>query len=78
MTRLFFSVGKNQRVSPGDILGAILGETGIKGNQVGDIDIYDQFSFVEIAPKVAQQVIEGMSRNKIKGKTVNVEVATDK
>ncbi|MEM9982529.1 MAG: DEAD/DEAH box helicase, partial [Bacteroidota bacterium] len=67
MTRLFFNVGRNQRVSPSDILGAILGETGLRSHQVGDIDIYDKYTFVDIDPKEAAKVIKVMKKNKVKG-----------
>ncbi|MGD1840355.1 MAG: DEAD/DEAH box helicase [Thermonemataceae bacterium] len=75
MTRLFFNVGRDQRVSPGDILGAILGETGLRSHQVGDIDIYDKYTFVDIDPKEAAKVIKVMKKNKVKGNAVNVELA---
>ena len=75
MTRLFFNIGRLQRVSPGDILGAITGEVGIKGSDIGNIDIFDKYSFVEVNPKDAQKVVEVMSTNSIKGKSVNVEFA---
>ena len=44
MTRLFINLGKNQNVKPGDILGAIAGESGIPGRLVGSIDMYDKYT----------------------------------
>ena len=73
MTRLFINVGKKDRVSPGDILGAITGETGIAGSQVGAIDIYDKFTFVDISKEDVDNVVSSIET--IKGKKVNVEVA---
>ena len=40
MVRLFINIGKNQKARPGDILGAIAGETGIAGSLIGTIDMY--------------------------------------
>lgn len=77
ISRLFLSVGHKDNVSPKNILGAIAGETGIPGHLVGEIDIYDKFSFVEIPNDYVQQVIEVMNGNQIKGKRVSVEVAQD-
>jgi len=73
MTRLFINVGKKDRVSPGDILGAITGETGIAGSQVGAIDIYDKFTFVDVSKEDVDNVVSSIET--IKGKKVNVEVA---
>ena len=45
MARLFINIGKNQNVKPGDILGAIAGESGMPGKMVGSIDMYDKYTF---------------------------------
>ncbi|WP_026135421.1 DEAD/DEAH box helicase [Nafulsella turpanensis] len=75
VARLFFNLGKKAKVSPADFLGAITGETGLPGRKVGDIDIYDKFTFVDVPAEDAQKIIQIMSRRKIKGKSVNVELA---
>ena len=46
MVRLFINIGKKQHVKPGDILGAITGESGMPGKLVGAIDMYDKYTFV--------------------------------
>ena len=48
MVRLFINIGKKDRVKPGDILGAIAGESGIPGKLVGEIQMYDKYTFVEV------------------------------
>lgn len=75
MVRLFINIGRDQKVRPGDIVGAIAGETGIAGNAIGSIDIYDKFSFVEVPKTDVKKVLEGMDNNSIKGKKVNIEIA---
>ena len=75
MVRLFLSVGKIDRVRPNDIVGAFTGETGVSFNNIGQIDILDKFSFVEIAEQDVQKVMKGMKNNTIKGKSVNIEIA---
>jgi len=75
MTRLFINIGKKQRISKGDILGAIAGETGIKGKMIGEIEILEKFSFVEIPDSEVHRVIKIMDNNTIKGKRVNLEIA---
>ena len=75
MTRLFINLGKNQNVKPGDILGAIAGESGIPGRLVGSIDMYDKYTFVEVPKDQADIVMDAMNHVKIKGKSVHVEKA---
>ena len=75
MTRLFINVGKKDRIRPNDIVGAIAGEAGVPGKSIGGIDIFDNFSFVDIPQKDADHVIRIMKNNTIKGKTVNMEIS---
>lgn len=75
MVRLFINIGKNQRVRPGDILGAVAGESNIPGKLVGAIDMYDNYTFVEVPSEYGKDVLKAMKKAKIKGKSVNVEPA---
>ncbi len=78
MVRLFINVGRKQRVQAKDILGAIAGEVGIPGKQVGTIDIYDKYTFVEVPKQNAVKVIDKMKDIKIKGNKINIEQANKK
>ena len=78
MVRLFINIGKKQKAKPGDILGAIAGETGLNGKVVGTIDMYDKYTFVEVPREYAAEVLKAMKNVKIKGKTVAVEPANRK
>ena len=75
MVRLFINIGKKQKVRPGDILGAVAGESGIPGKLVGTIDMYDKYTFVEVPRENAADVLRAMKNTKIKGKSINVEPA---
>lgn len=78
MVRLFVNIGKKDRVSPGDILGAIAGESGMPGKLVGAIDMYDKYTFVEVPREYGSEVLEAMKNAKIKGRSVNIEPANQK
>jgi ATP-dependent RNA helicase DeaD len=78
MTRLYMNLGRNQRVNPGDILGAITGECNVKGKHVGSIDIYEKFSFFEVDNKYADKIIKSLSKSRVKGKKINIEKANSK
>jgi ATP-dependent RNA helicase DeaD len=78
MTRLMIKLGKNQRIKPGDIVGAITGETDLPGRMIGAIDIHEHFSFVDVPQTFAASVIEVMNRCQIKGHPVFIKPAKGK
>jgi ATP-dependent RNA helicase DeaD len=75
MTRVFISAGKGQGVMVRDILGAITGESGIRGEKIGRIDLFDKYTFVQIDSTVVDDVIEALKGKKIKGAKIYAEVA---
>ena len=76
MVRLFINVGKKDKIKPGNILGAIAGESGIPGKLVGSIDMLDSYTFVEVPSRYADAVLEAMENVTINGRTINMEKAT--
>ena len=76
MVRLHLSIGKSNRILAKDIVGAIAGETGVPGNRIGAIDIYDDFSFVDIPREYVHTVLDGMKNKKVKGNKVHIQQAT--
>jgi len=70
--RIFVGTGSEAGVRPQDLVGAITGEAGIDGGQIGRIEIGDRFSIVEVAQDVVGEVIEALHGNKIKGRRVTV------
>ncbi len=75
MARLFINVGRKDGIRPKDVLGAIAGETGIPGKVIGTIDIYDNYTFVEVPKEYAKEVLFRMKNNQIKGNKINIEPA---
>jgi len=74
MSRVFINLGHRDYVKPRDIVGALAGETGIKGSDIGHIDIFDKHSYVDIPKSDVNRVLDGMRNNTIKGKSVVLEV----
>lgn len=57
MVRLRFSVGRNQRVAPNQLVGAITEKVDISGKQIGKIYCYGDYSLVELPAKYKQEEI---------------------
>lgn len=72
MVRLFINIGKRQKVRPGDILGAIAGESGLPGKMIGSIDMYDKYTFVDVPREYASDILNAMKNCKIKGNSFNI------
>lgn len=75
MSRLFINVGRKDKVAPRDIVGAIAGETGIRGKIIGSIDVYDKYTFVEVPHENVEDVLTIMKNSQIKGKRIIIEPA---
>jgi ATP-dependent RNA helicase DeaD len=75
MVRLFLSLGRKDNVAPNHIVGAITSETRIAGRAIGQIDIYDKFSFVEVPQADVKRVLDGMQGKTINARQVSMEVA---
>lgn len=73
ITRLRINAGKSKKMRAGDVLGAISNLPGITAEDIGIIDIQDSCTYVEIFNKKGPQVIDGLSKVKVKGKAVTVK-----
>ena len=76
--KMFLNVGKNHRVSPGDIIKEIVKRSGIDGKLVGKIDIHTSYSFVEIPEAYAEIVLVSFDNVRLKGVNLVMEPAKKK
>ncbi len=67
-TRLYVSGGKNAGMRPKDLVGAIAGEAGVPGSDIGPIEIKESFSLVSVPNDQADKVIDAMKGVNIRGK----------
>ena len=77
MVTLCISVGRKEKIRPGDILGALTGDGGLDGSQIGKIHITEFASFVALRREVAERVFGRISNCKIKGKSCKMRLITD-
>ena len=74
-TEIVIPCGKWNQVRPGDILGAITGETGLPGNVVGQIRILERVTFVAVPTEHAEKIIDALDGTQIGGRQVRPRLA---
>ena len=67
MVTLAVDGGRKQKVRPGDILGALTGDPGIPGDQVGKINVFDYVAYVAIKRDFARKALSRLEQGRIKG-----------
>lgn len=75
MVRFFMNIGRIQQIRPQDVIRWIADQSGISGNIIGMINIYEKFTFVEVPEEYASRVLSCMHQNMLKGRRVSVEPA---
>lgn len=78
ITRLYFSVGKQKKIAPGNLVGVICALDGVDGEDIGVIQVQDMCSYVDILNGKGRGVAKKLNRTLIKGKTMKVEIANEK
>jgi ATP-independent RNA helicase DbpA len=74
MDTLCIDGGKKAKMRPGDILGALTGDMGLDGADIGKIDIHPIHAFVAVKHTVARHAWKQLQQGKIKGKSVKVRL----
>ena len=70
--KLFINVGRMDSVRPGDLVGAITGESRLQGRDIGAIQIFEKFSLVEVPAGSAEDVIRAMRNTTIRGRKASI------
>ncbi len=74
MVTLCLDGGKKAKIRPGDILGALTGDVGLQGDDIGKITIHPIHAYVAIKKSVANQAWKHLQQGKIKGKSVRARL----
>jgi ATP-dependent RNA helicase DbpA len=72
MVTLHIVGGRKEKIRPGDVLGALTGELGLPGHQIGKIHVNEFSTYVAVDRKIADQTVTRLSSGKVKGKRVKV------
>jgi ATP-independent RNA helicase DbpA len=70
MITVQLDAGRKQKVRPGDILGALTGDAGLSGDQIGKISIMDNWSYVAVHRAALRQAMNFLADGKVKGRAV--------
>jgi ATP-independent RNA helicase DbpA len=70
MVTIQLDVGRKNKIRPGDLLGALTGDAGLAGSQVGKIDIFDLCSYVAIERSALRQALNYLANGKVKGRSI--------
>ena len=74
MATLCIDGGKKAKMRPGDILGALTGDMGLDGADIGKIDVHPMHVYVAVRQSVARHAWKQLQQGKIKGKAVRVRL----
>jgi ATP-independent RNA helicase DbpA len=76
MMTINISGGRKDKLRPGDILGALTGDAGFAGSQIGKIAIFELQSFVAVDYAIAQEAVQRLRDGKIKGRAFKVRAVS--
>ncbi len=74
MVTLCIDGGRRNKLRPGDILGALTGEGGGAGSEVGKITVFDGYTYVAIMRASVAQALACLGKNRIKGRFFKVRI----
>ncbi|MCW8126033.1 ATP-dependent RNA helicase DbpA [Microbulbifer halophilus] len=74
MATLQIDGGKKQKVRAGDVVGALTGEGGIDGAQIGKIQLFDFSTFVAVERVVAKKALGKLANGKLKGRKFRARI----
>ena len=68
--KVFVGLGKKDRASAKDLVGALIREAGVAKGDIGRIDVRETFSVVEVAPGAVDRAVRGLTGTTIRGRRV--------
>ena len=75
MKRLWLNVGRMDRIQPRDIVGCILGETGLPSATVGRVQLFERHTLVDVSATFESQILEALNRAAVRGRKLKAKIA---
>ena len=76
MQRYRVEVGHRDRVKPGNLVGAIAGETGLQGRMIGRIQIFDNHSLIDLPKGMPEDVFNNLRRLRVMNRELQITQAS--
>ncbi len=73
--KLIVSAGRAQGLEPADVVGAIVDNSHLEGEDIRNVRVLERFSFVEVPAERAKEVIDSVSGRAVRGTELRLEVA---
>jgi ATP-dependent RNA helicase DeaD len=73
--KLIVSGGRAQGIEPADVIGAIVDNSHLEGEDIRNVRVLERFSFVEVPTARADEVIDKVSGSAVRGTKLRLEVA---
>jgi ATP-dependent RNA helicase DeaD len=65
-------VGHAHGVKPGNIVGAIANEAGLEGRHIGQVDIRDDHSFVDLPEGMPKDIFRSLKKVRVVGQELRI------
>lgn len=75
LVRYRIAVGREQQVTPKDIVGAIANEAGIESRHIGQINLYEDYSTVELPADLDSQTLNILRRLRVRQHPLSIQLA---
>jgi ATP-dependent RNA helicase DeaD len=72
MQRYRVAVGHRDRVKPGNLVGAIAGETGLQGRSIGRIQIFDNHSLVDLPKGMPEDIFNSLRTLRVMNRELQI------
>ena len=72
MDRFRIEVGHNHKVKPGNIVGAIANEADIDSKYIGRINIFDDYSLVDLPEDMPRELLNALKPVRVAGQRLNI------
>jgi len=76
--RLFLSIGRIDKIEPKKLLRLLADSTDLDVGEIGDIDILNKFTFIDVPERFVDTIIKKVSGTRFNGRRVNIEIAKGK
>lgn len=74
--RLFLGIGRRDGIRVGDIVGAIANEAGIAGDRIGQVDLFESHTLVELNSTDMAAAVSALGSVSLRGRRLNARIDT--